>query len=140
MPLSPQHPPKDGASYLVVPKAQLGPLSLATAGAFTARGALPSPAGSPGPGSGANYALGVDNTTFHALLSAHGAANTTVTLLLLLTGNVTLAPHPALPAGGFNITRPVVMMGVDGVTTGIDFGGKVGGWWGHDGFWLSRHS
>ncbi|KIZ06161.1 hypothetical protein MNEG_1794 [Monoraphidium neglectum] len=44
---------------------------------------------------------------------------------MVLTGNVTLAPHPALPRGGFNLTRPVVLLGQDGATTGIDFGGKI---------------
>jgi hypothetical protein len=114
-------------------------MSVAASGAF----ALPQPLAPPPPAppparaagaaarqpllSGPNFVVGVTNATFHETLARLGSVATAAPLLLVLTGNVTVAPHPGLPRGGFNVTRPVVIMGRDGVTTGLDFGGKVGG-------------
>jgi hypothetical protein len=121
-------PPQDHTSYFFLPKAKFASLSLLGAGAFVVRGPLPKPLIAPF--MGPNYALAVDNSTFHGIFREFASVDTTVPFLIVLMGNVTLAPHPELPAGGFNVTRPVMLMGRHGVNTGIDFGGKVGGFGG----------
>ncbi|KIY95398.1 hypothetical protein MNEG_12563, partial [Monoraphidium neglectum] len=110
-------------------------MTVAASGAFALPQPLappaPPPAGAAGAATrqpllfGPNFVVGVTNDTFHATLARLGSVATAAPLLLVLSGNVTVAPHPGLPRGGFNVTRPVVIMGRDGVTTGLDFGGKA---------------
>jgi hypothetical protein len=112
-----------------VPRAQLGALSVAASGAFVSPAPLAPPlpvpfaAGAPG----VNFALGVTNATFHRILREKGSIPTAAPFLISLLGNVTLAPHPGLPPGGFNVTRPVTIISQRGGVTGIDFGGRVRG-------------
>ncbi|KAI8472601.1 MAG: hypothetical protein J3K34DRAFT_457740 [Monoraphidium minutum] len=118
----------DGASYLVVPKAQIGALNVAASGALVAPEPLaPPPPGAPGAApSGPNFVLGVTNATLHDILARLASIDTPDPLLLLITSNITLAPHPGLPHNGsLAVRRPVVLLGRDGITTSIDFGGKV---------------
>jgi len=68
----------------------------------------------------------VNNDTFLPTLIKRASIDTPAPLLLFLTRNVTLAPHPALPPGGLNVRRPLYVLGARvPVPTGIDFGGRV---------------
>jgi len=126
--------PQDGATYFFIPKAQFSSLSLAGGAAFVVPGPLPQPITAPiiAP----NFALAVDNRTFYQILREYGSIDTAEPLLIVIIGNITLAPHPELPPGGFDVTRPVTLMGRVGSNTGIDFGGRVSGWLGVRVLWL----
>jgi hypothetical protein len=74
---------------------------------------------------GGNFLLEVDNDTFNPLLLKYGSVETEEPLLMHIVSNITWAPHPNLPPAGLDIRRPVYLVGMRGLTVGIDFGMEV---------------
>jgi hypothetical protein len=68
-----------------------------------------------------NCLIVTSNATLLPALLPAAAVATPAPLLVYLTSNVTLGVHPALPASGVLIRRPVVFVGLDSAITSIDF-------------------
>jgi hypothetical protein len=85
--------------------------------------AAPDNVGNPG----ANFVLGVDNTTFVGTLQRYASIDTSRPFLVLLSSNISWGNHPELSGSGtvMMLARPVVLVGQAGIKTSLDLGMKA---------------
>jgi hypothetical protein len=76
-----------------------------------------------------NYVLAADNDTLAWQIQQLGAQDVHTPCLIYIDANVTLA-KPPVPEQGIAVMRPLVLVGLMGWTTSIDWHMEVSGWGG----------